>query len=189
MFLLPLTHKIMETDIDIIKKDGAKSDPAPRRSSKKEKPSVMDLVGEIEKSGSESILESKRPATLQQFQVRPVRLGSIEMLRKIGSPLINGVSFANPSDLLGDALEFIYIHVVDERLAIDHCFLPKVDREKAVMLWAMGIEVGNVAELIQSTIGTLVKATNTQVKGIPPEHARKAAEREQIEEVVTSGKE
>ena len=144
----------------------------------KGKAKVSEMIEAIERGGQESILDDKREITIRGFTVRPVRLGSIEMLRILKSPLIAGVAIDNPANLLGDALEFLYLHVVSEEEAIEHCFLDEKERKKAILRWSNKVEMGDVKDIVSSSIRLLVQATSTQVKAEPPEHLKSDKKKE-----------
>lgn len=143
------------------------------------------LVKGISDAGSESILDTKRNVSLQGFTLRPVTLASVELLRTINSPLILGVKVANPTQLLGDVLEFIMLHSLPEEEAIDHVFKSPEDRKKCVLRWAMPITIRDTKSLVAEVITTLSKATGTQVKAEPPEHVKKAMDSEKMEGLVS----
>ena len=133
---------------------------------------AKDLVSRIEQAGSASLLDENRKIIVGGWEIRPVSLGSIEMLHLLNSKLISGVRVSNVADLLGDCLEFIMLHVVSEDDAVDHCFLTPIERQKAVMKWGMKVKVQDIEGLVKSTIGVIADATSTQVKGTPPDHMK-----------------
>ncbi len=174
-----------DDDITTILRDGQKPKIDPQAASDPKPPTptptsssgvsgAKDLIARIEQAGSASLLDENRKIVVGGWEIRPVSLGSIEMLHLLESKLISGVRVNNVADLLGDCLEFIMLHVISEDDAVEHCFLSKVERQKAVMKWGLKVKVQDIEGLVKSTIGVIASATSTQVKGTPPEHVKAA---------------
>ena len=101
--------------------------------------------------------------------VRHMTIATLEMLRQIDSPLLHGKKVEDPQALLGDVLNFVYLHAADEEDALEWVFLPENDRKKAVLRFFSKYTLKDSTTMLVEAIQMISDAVSTQVDAAPPD--------------------